>query len=390
MRNDGIGDRVRGALERAGRQARDLAERIGMSTDKMSKSLKGTRAFTSAELADISDDLHVDIYWLISGEPSRFSPRVAFRHNYDADAQEHEEPTPEMRRELDNLSRAYSQAQIPDDARFETFRREVGADQFDPNAEGLWKAVRPVSQKVRRIWRAWIDAGHDPVLDMEEFLSETAGIDLAVLDGEESAKVQTYALQVDEHQVIVSSRSAAWYSAVFGIFHELAHLLFGDADWEGAPARVQEVHPEALANGFAADVLIGWEQIKGTSLDEAPVKDVAELLWGDAVSIHVLRNRCTSAGCSAPSDHITQRRIAQAWHTAHPDRASEREAHWQRPTFPQRLVDAHEQASASGDVPPDLYAWMKQMPVEDVVASQPEIELDDSTRAMLEELGIPA
>lgn len=390
MSEENIGNRVRAALERVGMPHKELADRLDLSRDKLSKSLGGSRTFTSGELADISDALRVDIYWLISGEPSRFSPRVAFRHEYDHDEQAHKEPTPQMRRELDNVARAYTQARLTPDTTFESFRNQVGANTYDPTAAEPWKGMRAVSSNVRRSWLGWQQSQNDPVLGMEAFLRDVAGVDLIVLDGDETARVQTYALEIDGNRAIVISRTAAWYSAVFGIFHELAHLLFGDPDLEGAEPRQQAVHPEKIANAFAANTLIGYDQVSNVDLSTASAEELARLLWSTTAGIDTLRYRCSTANRPAPSEQLRQARITELWHLAHLEDAGKREALWRAPYFPERLVNAHEHLVRTGDIPPDMLARMKQMPVEDVVVPQPSIELDKETRRMLEELGIPA
>lgn len=392
MSEQTIGDRVREALTRTGWQQNTLAEQADMGRDKLNKSLVGVRAFTSGELAQISDLLGVDIYWLISGQPHRYSPRVAFRHSYDADAQEHTPPTRELQRALDQVTAAYTQAGLDDDDKFTAFRTEVGADTFDPSSEDAnpWKGMRKAATAVRRRWREWIDAGYDPVADMSSFLRDTAGVDLVVIDGNEASSVQTYALSIADSQVIVVTQTGAWYSAVFGIFHELAHHLFGDVLWEGAEQPQQPVHAEALANGFAANVLLDYGEITNAHLESAPVEDVANLLWNAAAGMATLRYRCGTTRCTAPDESMHQGDITAQWEHDHPREAEARMDQWRAPRFPERLIERHEQLARSGDIPPDMLAWMLQLPVQDVTVSKPAVTLDDDTRKMLDDLGIPA
>ncbi len=47
-----------------------VAERIGMTAEKLSKSLNGRRVFSAVELAQLAELLGVDVFWLITGRPS--------------------------------------------------------------------------------------------------------------------------------------------------------------------------------------------------------------------------------------------------------------------------------------------------------------------------------
>jgi len=52
-----IGSRVRSAMQGAGMQQKQLAERVGMTPDALSRALNGQRGFAALELADIASVL---------------------------------------------------------------------------------------------------------------------------------------------------------------------------------------------------------------------------------------------------------------------------------------------------------------------------------------------
>ena len=61
-------ERVRQVIERSGHSHREFAERVGLDASKLSKSLAGTRRFTSVDLARIGDLGAVSIEWLLGGD----------------------------------------------------------------------------------------------------------------------------------------------------------------------------------------------------------------------------------------------------------------------------------------------------------------------------------
>ena len=86
-----IGSRIRSCITSLTpqRTQRDIAAGIGMTPDAFSRSVNGTRSFSSVELAKIAELLGIDVYWLITGndDPNRL---VLFaRHTFDRDTREH-------------------------------------------------------------------------------------------------------------------------------------------------------------------------------------------------------------------------------------------------------------------------------------------------------------
>src|SRR5690242_18199975 len=64
----GIPDRVLSLIESSGLNRGAFAQEIGLDDSKLSKSLNGTRRFSSLDLARIADRCDVTVDWLITGE----------------------------------------------------------------------------------------------------------------------------------------------------------------------------------------------------------------------------------------------------------------------------------------------------------------------------------
>ena len=386
---DGIARRVRAALRERGRQQGELAEAVGLSQDKLSKSLNGRRSFTTGELVEISENLDLDVHWLISGEAGQASTRVAYRHHFDRSAGVHVPPTSQMRRSLDAVRTAYVQADLPSSGRFEELRACLAES---IGAEGVtWEVVRSLACRVRNMWDDWRRerASEDPVLGVGRFLDEAMGIDLVVVEADENPRTQTYALQVGDRRMIVVETTAAWYSALFGIFHELAHHLFDDLRVGAVGSEEGRSGAEAFANGFAANVLLPQEHARGIAADSDP-SALAQHLWEAGVGIAAFRRRCDALSLEPSSDWSAQFALSQRWEMMHPQEAKLRRQLWRAPSFPSPLVQRHRHLVERGEVPPETLAWMLQIPVEDLEPPAGISVEDGEVQALLEQLGVEA
>ena len=74
-----VGERIRASMPNGMRQ-RELAARVGMTPDALSRALNGQRGFSILELTRISDDLQTGLSWLITGRPDPHKVTFAARH----------------------------------------------------------------------------------------------------------------------------------------------------------------------------------------------------------------------------------------------------------------------------------------------------------------------
>src|SRR5699024_3994696 len=343
-----IAQRVSQRLQDSGLPHRSLADKIGLDKSKLSKSLNGTRTFSSGELAAISDALKVDIYWLINGEPSSLSPRYAYRHTFNGDTGAHERPSGLLAEEIEKVILAYQRAQLTPSGQLQAFRASIGADRYDSaHLPTGYTMIAPASAAVRKLWLEWTSAGNDPVTDIEDFLWEHFGVELVVADVDGQHRANTQAVIAADNPIIVVERSGTWYSTLFGIFHELAHLIFGAVSWRGESDEHDEAKFEKFANGFVGDILLSRDELlSGPSLAGMSVSDLAQFLWDHAIGLGTARIRCRSNRVDEPADDITQGSITLRWRDMYGDlRANV----WSAPSYPRRLIDRHEKLVRAGD-----------------------------------------
>lgn len=79
--------RVRELLRTYPGSQREFAERIGLETSKLSKSLTGTRRFTPAELTRIAETANVTVNWLLNGSDDAETVAAAPRRSARAETE---------------------------------------------------------------------------------------------------------------------------------------------------------------------------------------------------------------------------------------------------------------------------------------------------------------
>lgn len=164
-----------------------------------SRALKGHRGFAALELARLADLLHVDIHFLITGEPNPRDVLIAARHSYDHVTGRRSVPGEETdRQDLQDVVQLYRQAepvhlpttQLPADVA--KTRERLGPDFVQPFATRL----------------------------------EAMNIDVVRLTGLSTA----YSFTVNDRAVIVLGTSGQWFRDNWSLAHELGHLVLRHGD----------------------------------------------------------------------------------------------------------------------------------------------------------------
>src|SRR5699024_9839983 len=111
-----IGDRVRTAMQAASLRQNQLAQRVGMTPDALSRALGGHRGFAALEIAEIARVLEADVHELITGETDPRRMVVSARHTFDHDTgQRRVDDADADRAVLEDIHLAYAQAgEAPD------------------------------------------------------------------------------------------------------------------------------------------------------------------------------------------------------------------------------------------------------------------------------------
>ena len=263
--------RVRQIIAASGRSQRDLADEIGIDGPKLTKSLRGTRQFSSYELAALAEIAGRSVEWILTGNDAA---RLSFAHRSTI-------ASPET---VDNPGREYAVivAERYADARSFGFvdepkslptpprgtRYVVAAEQLAATAGALIGS--PVSQLDWPGLLASVERAFDVNIAVDE-LAE--GIDgLSLIDG-------------DTRIVVIAPTDRSGRQR-FTLAHELGHILFRDGGRHVIEEQLFETksHDESRANAFAASFLMPKDEISEWLVGRDPVDVFSELVWDFRVS----------------------------------------------------------------------------------------------------------
>ncbi|MHC5902412.1 helix-turn-helix domain-containing protein [Streptomyces sp. S6] len=249
-------DRVRNVMAAAAISQTAFAEVVGLSPDKLSKSLSGVRRFTSYDLARIAEFGGTTVDWLLTGrEPLR--PAFAARTSTPA---------------VDERDRGQLKDLVE---RFTTAHEVIDLLGLSPRLPEL-----PV---VRSDLRRYVDqgtalaedalaalatAGSPTVGDMDtadlvQALERAFGVDVAKIDLPDG--IDGAAWQADGFRLIMIARTKVPTRQRFTLAHELGHILARDAqdlltETHLSPGRQKDL-TEVRANVFAARFLMPRREI---------------------------------------------------------------------------------------------------------------------------------
>ncbi|EWS81338.1 hypothetical protein BF93_17415 [Brachybacterium phenoliresistens] len=339
-----IGSRVRSAMQGAGMQQKQLAERVGMTPDALSRALNGQRGFAALELADIASVLRVDVHFLITGEPDPHRLVLSARHSYDQETRSRSvDGLDGDRAILEDIRLAYAQAGPP------------------PPGVAL---PSDVEQMRRLLHPAFVRKFIDHLAELD--------VDVVRIDGVSTA----YSFTVEGRPVIVLPESGNWFYENWSLAHELGHLVLGH---EGVIAGSEAYDAkERAANAFAAELLLPETVMRAQAWPGMDLAAVAELVWTWGVSTDALRRRLNAlalAPCAEVADALagtTQKLLRRHWTGARigdPISGRMREAGERR--FPDWLQEAHLERIADGAVGKGTLAWMLGVPSESLEVDEP-------------------
>ncbi|KJS60889.1 ImmA/IrrE family metallo-endopeptidase [Streptomyces rubellomurinus] len=294
-------DRVRELIQASGLSQRDFGLRIGLDDSKLSKSLSGSRRFSSLDLARIAELCTVTVDWLITGE----EPPLALAAR----------TTGGSAGEAIRAARRYS-----------TLRSDMAAIGFpqpwrpvlqDP-ATGNWteRGRRLATSALGAVARSGLSVQQE---DLSKLVEEVFGADVAVV--EVGPDFDGLAAASSDAKIILLATCHLPSRQRFTLAHELGHLLAGDN---------QELHldndvfdkvyakepSEIQANAFAAAFLMPEEEMRqavgATGLTEASFAALAcdWMVTPSALAYRLLNLRLIDAGACERYKAITSANAA--------------------------------------------------------------------------------
>ncbi|MFE1930804.1 helix-turn-helix domain-containing protein [Streptomyces sp. NPDC059474] len=287
-----VTDRVREVMSAASLQQAAFAEGVGLTPDKLSKSLSGRRRFTSLDLARIAELGQTTVDWLLTGrEPQRpaFAARASSPFS-DTDPDSGLALKELVHRfttaydVLDLMGRSRSLPALP--------RPKADLEQYVDQGEALaLDALTALSA------RGVTSVAACETSDLAHALEEHFGIDVAQTDlprGLDGAAWQT-----DHFRLVLLARTGVWTRQRFTLAHELGHILARDVqemrtETHLAPGR-QKDHTEIRANVFAANFLMPQAEIHAEAGTESAGSGVSD----DAFRALVVRFKVSPSALAA-------------------------------------------------------------------------------------------
>jgi Zn-dependent peptidase ImmA (M78 family)/transcriptional regulator with XRE-family HTH domain len=240
-------DRVRVLIEQSGLGQGEFAEHIGLDKTKMSKSLSGTRRFSSLDLARIAEVTGASVDWLITGDENELAmaARVAAGTS-TATATAEARRLAAVRTDLVFLGYPQPWQPVAASSRGSATHR----------AEALAEAARA----------RLADHGFTVTdTDVATAIEAAFGADVAIADL--GPDVDGLAVGGHDVQLILASTSSVPWRQRFTIAHELGHLLSQDdhglhLDEDIFAAEHRRRPSEQGANAFAAALLMPTDLLR--------------------------------------------------------------------------------------------------------------------------------
>lgn len=364
MSHDDIVRRVAQSIPATTTQAK-VAGQIGLSEEKLSKSLRGRRAFSSVELAQLADVLDVDVHWLITGRPDPHRLVVAARHDFDHDTGSRDVPgRKDDQRVLDNISLAYRQAFAA----------------WEPKPYALPATVDEVRDTLGKMFVRHLAALIESELDVD--VVRVAEISTA------------YSFHVGPRKVIVLQATGNWFRENWSLAHELDHLVAQHHDDNLISAQWDQF--ESYANAFAAELLLPEKDMRAIDWDSISECELADIVWHRGVSTDALSRRLSGLGITA-SAHTwealalsTQKLMRWHWSGQHDhggDQITERMDQAASRRFPLKLQQAHTNLIAQGKLHKRTLAWMLGVAPDSLECDEPPLPEPISTEQLADALG---
>lgn len=345
--------RVRQAIRTTGLTQADFAAKVRLTADKLSKSLSGSRRFTTLELALIAETADTTVDWLLTGrEPER--PAMAARATAD-----HAMATIETVAERFHLA----------DQQLQLLRgpRELTPVPMSLDASGLaqWATDRLAdrSLRVQDLSTPDLINALETVFDVDTVVERFPG----GLDG--------FAWQTSTLRLIGVGTTLYWARQRFTIAHELGHILQRHArDLLAENIDEHAKHPhETAADKFAAEFLMPEAYLR----EAAPTghlarEDAIRLVNSLQVSPTALSWRAFNLRLIGSSEQqelaaLTAEvctilgGIPEMAHQAGTDAAARR--------FPRRIVVGHLSAYQDGETSARALASLLDVPVEEIIGA---------------------
>lgn len=242
-----IPDRVREMIQESGLSQREFGLHIGLDDSKLSKSLRGTRRFSSVDLARIAELCNVTVDWLVTGDDTQIAVAARTTGGTAGTALEIAKRYGTLRTDMASLG--YTQPWSGSSNLSE-------AGSFQAQGTRLAKAATK---------RLAVKGSSVLQPDLASAIESAFGVDVAVVALDQD--FDGLAVSYPDVKLIILAASTIPARQRFTLAHELGHLLAGDDQGvhldEDVFGKAQKRDGSELrANSFAAAFLMPEEILR--------------------------------------------------------------------------------------------------------------------------------
>ncbi len=345
-------------MQTSGLSQADFAELIATSPDRLSKSLKGVRKFTTTELALAAQSAGTTVEWLLTGH-HKATPAIAARTALAA-APSHEEISDVVSRFSTASEQLKMLAEPPRTmSNLPTLAKTtMYTDQAEQLAADALKMVR----------EGGLNSTESD--DLPALLEEVFSVDVAIVNL--PGRLDGCAWQTDTDRLIVLNRTSNWARQRFSLAHELGHILACDAQTliaEEVPPHSSQI-TEKRANSFAASFLMPADEIHEKAQDVSDSRHFADLVNHFRVSPTSMAWRLVNLGL-LPNGSVPKWQGVTAESCAltagRPQLISGERARSEASRIPPRILNEHLEHFFKGVTSARPLAVLLEMPSRDVI-----------------------
>ena len=220
-------------------------------------------------------------------------------------------------------------------------------------------------------------------------VDERLDVDVLVID----IKGDAYVMKVADRNVLVIKRTTAWFRQNFSLAHELGHIT---SDTLHPTVAEAEASTEAMANAFAAELLMPEAKLRALDWARMSTSEFAQHIWDLGVSVSALINRLSTLRLPISPDIESVRAentfalLRHFWMTntqaGQVDPITLRREKSAQRYIPAKLINQLETAVLAGRAPQESLAYLLDIPVDELGLDKEDTEDLESDVSLLESI----
>lgn len=271
----------------------------------------GSGDFNIFDVEDLANYLHLSFEFLLEGKEDYLTPLIGARHSYTPSNNSYDPASWDeitdilefpiaLYRELGN--------NIPASSYVEKDVSDIIGDQT---------TAVPYGKEIREQMLSY--AGPEFLLKLPQVIEEMFGIDVFIIRHEKEFAAYSGKFTHYGRAFIVVQESEVWFRTIFGILHELGHILHGQLEYFDNVIANRPDELEKWVNGFASNVIFpAKEELERIDWVDISEKDIFQFLWDKNISPITLCAHLRKMNINGMKDKTKRARLEQYAQTNDP------------------------------------------------------------------------